>query len=58
MIELYICGLREFGLGIVMIIQTLSGISHDVLQNLGFIIILGGSEQYVLDVAQAYQQMT
>gem|GEM_PF-602911 len=55
LIELYVRGLRKFSLGTIMITQTLSGISHDVLQNLGFIIILGGSEPYVMDIMQAYR---
>ena len=55
MIELYVRGLRKFSLGTIMITQTLSGISHDVLQNLGFIIILGGSEPYVSDISQSYK---
>jgi len=55
LIELFVRGLRKFGLGTVMVTQTLTNVSVDVLQNLGFVIILGGPDPYVNEVAQVYK---
>lgn len=53
--ELMVRGLRKFGLGTILITQTLSGVSNDVLQNIPLIIVLGGNDAYVASIGQALQ---
>jgi DNA helicase HerA-like ATPase len=45
-------GARKFGLGTVMVSQTITGIDVNVLQNIPLMIILGGSDAYVKGVAE------
>ncbi len=45
--ELIVRGFRKFNVGIVLITQTLSSVSSDVLQNIGLFLVLGGSDAYV-----------
>jgi DNA helicase HerA-like ATPase len=46
-------GARKFGLGTVMVTQTITGIDSNVSQNIPLMIILGGSDAYVNEVAKA-----
>jgi len=46
-------GARKFGLGTVMVSQTITGIDANVLQNIPLMIVLGGSDAYVNEVAKA-----
>jgi DNA helicase HerA-like ATPase len=46
-------GARKFGLGTIMVSQTITGIDSNVLQNIPLMIILGGSDAYVNEVAKA-----
>jgi small ligand-binding sensory domain FIST len=41
----------KFGLG-MMITQTITGINEDILQNIPLMIVLGGSDAYVNEVAK------
>ena len=45
-------GARKFGLGTVMVSQTITGIDANVLQNIPLMIVLGGSDAYVNEVAK------
>ncbi len=53
-LELCIRGLRKFGIGLVLICQSLSNVKYDILQNIGTSIILGGSDPYVESIASIY----
>jgi len=46
-------GARKFGLGTIMVTQTITGIDVSILQNIPLMIILGGSDAYVNEVAKA-----
>jgi DNA helicase HerA-like ATPase len=46
-------GAGKFGLGTFMVTQTITGIDVNVLQNIPLMIILGGSDAYVNEVAKA-----
>jgi len=46
------CVTAKFGLGTVMVSQTITGIDVDVLQNIPLMIVLGGSDAYVNEVAK------
>ncbi|WP_054848999.1 hypothetical protein [Vulcanisaeta sp. JCM 14467] len=50
--ELLVRGVRKFGLGVIYITQTITGISNDILQNIPLIIVLGGNDAYVASVSQ------
>jgi DNA helicase HerA-like ATPase len=43
---------RKFGLGAVMVSQTITSIDVNVLQNIPLMIVLGGSDAYVNEVAK------
>jgi len=43
----------KFGLGTIMITQTITGIDANVLQNIPLMIVLGGDDTYVNEVAKA-----
>jgi len=45
-------GARKFGLGTIMVTQTITGIDVSILQNIPLMIILGGSDAYVNEVAK------
>ena len=45
-------GTRKFGLGTVMVTQTITSIDTNVLQNIPLMIILSGSDAYVNEVAK------
>jgi hypothetical protein len=53
LMEYIVRGARKFGLGTIMITQTITGIDANVLQNIPLMIILGGSDAYVNEVAKA-----
>jgi len=53
LMEYIVRGARKFGLGTIMISQTITGIDANVLQNIPLMIILGGSDAYVNEVAKA-----
>jgi hypothetical protein len=53
LMEYIVRGARKFGLGTIMITQTITGIDVDVLQNIPLMIVLGGSDAYVNEVAKA-----
>jgi len=52
LMEYIVRGARKFGLGTFMITQTITGIDVDVLQNIPLMIVLGGSDAYVNEVAK------
>ena len=52
LMEYIVRGARKFGLGTFMITQTITGIDTNVLQNIPLMIILGGSDAYVNEVAK------
>jgi hypothetical protein len=52
LMEYIVRGARKFGLGTIMITQTITGIDSNVLQNIPLMIILGGSDAYVNEVAK------
>jgi hypothetical protein len=52
LMEYIVRGARKFGLGTFMITQTITGIDTNVLQNIPLIIVLGGSDAYVNEVAE------
>jgi hypothetical protein len=52
LMEYIVRGARKFGLGTVMVSQTITGIDTNVLQNIPLMIILGGSDAYVNEVAK------
>jgi hypothetical protein len=52
LMEYIVRGARKFGLGTIMITQTITGIDANVLQNIPLMIILGGSDAYVNEVAK------
>jgi len=45
-------GARKFGLGTIMVTQTITGIDVSILQNIPLMIVLGGSDAYVNEVAE------
>jgi len=53
LMEYIVRGARKFGLGTVMVTQTITGIDANVLQNIPLMIVLGGSDAYVNEVAKA-----
>jgi hypothetical protein len=53
LMEYIVRGARKFGLGTIMVTQTITGIDSNVLQNIPLMIILGGSDAYVNEVAKA-----
>jgi hypothetical protein len=53
LMEYIVRGARKFGLGTIMITQTITGIDVNVLQNIPLMIVLGGSDAYVNEVAKA-----
>ncbi|WP_069806899.1 ATP-binding protein [Vulcanisaeta thermophila] len=53
--QLYVRGLRKFGLGTIFITQTLSDIDDDIIRNIPLAVILGGPDPYVLSVAEKYK---
>ena len=53
LMEYIVRGARKFGLGTIMVTQTITGIDANVLQNIPLMIILGGSDAYVNEVAKA-----
>jgi len=53
LMEYIVRGARKFGLGTVMVSQTITGIDVNVLQNIPLMIVLGGSDAYVNEVAKA-----
>ena len=53
LMEYIVRGARKFGLGTIMITQTITGINEDILQNIPLMIILGGNDAYVNEVAKA-----
>ena len=52
LMEYIVRGARKFGLGTVMVSQTITGINEDILQNIPLMIVLGGSDAYVNEVAK------
>jgi hypothetical protein len=52
LMEYIVRGARKFGLGTIMITQTITGINEDILQNIPLMIILGGNDAYVNEVAK------
>jgi hypothetical protein len=52
LMEYIVRGARKFGLGTFMITQTITGINEDILQNIPLMIILGGNDAYVNEVAK------
>jgi hypothetical protein len=52
LMEYIVRGARKFGLGTVMVSQTITGIDVNVLQNIPLMIVLGGSDAYVNEVAK------
>jgi DNA helicase HerA-like ATPase len=46
-------GARKFKIGTIMITQTITGIDVSILQNIPLMIVLGGSDAYVNEVAKA-----
>jgi len=52
LMEYIVRGARKFGLGTIMITQTITGIDVNVLQNIPLMIVLGGSDAYVNEVAK------
>jgi len=52
LMEYIVRGARKFGLGTVMVTQTITGIDTSVLQNMPLMIVLGGSDAYVNEVAK------
>jgi hypothetical protein len=52
LMEYIVRGARKFGLGTVMVSQTITGIDANVLQNIPLMIVLGGSDAYVNEVAK------
>jgi len=52
LMEYIVRGARKFGLGTVMVSQTITGIDTNVLQNIPLMIVLGGSDAYVNEVAK------
>jgi hypothetical protein len=53
LMEYIVRGARKFGLGTIMVSQTITGIDVSILQNIPLMIILGGSDAYVNEVAKA-----
>jgi hypothetical protein len=53
LMEYIVRGARKFGLGTIMVTQTITGIDTNVLQNIPLMIVLGGSDAYVNEVAKA-----
>ena len=53
LMEYIVRGARKFGLGTFMVTQTITGIDVNVLQNIPLMIVLGGSDAYVNEVAKA-----
>jgi hypothetical protein len=53
LMEYIVRGARKFGLGTIMVSQTITGIDANVLQNIPLMIVLGGSDAYVNEVAEA-----
>jgi len=53
LMEYIVRGARKFGLGTIMVSQTITGIDTSVLQNIPLMIVLGGSDAYVKGVAEA-----
>jgi len=52
LMEYIVRGARKFGLGTVMVTQTITGIDVSILQNIPLMIVLGGSDAYVNEVAK------
>jgi len=52
LMEYIVRGARKFGLGTIMVTQTITGIDTNVLQNIPLMIVLGGSDAYVNEVAK------
>jgi hypothetical protein len=52
LMEYIVRGARKFGLGTIMVTQTITGIDVNVLQNISLMIVLGGSDAYVNEVAK------
>jgi hypothetical protein len=52
LMEYIVRGARKFGLGTIMVTQTITGIDVNVLQNIPLMIVLGGSDAYVNEVAK------
>jgi hypothetical protein len=52
LMEYIVRGARKFGLGTVMVSQTITGIDVNILQNIPLMIVLGGSDAYVNEVAK------
>jgi len=52
LMEYIVRGARKFGLGTIMVSQTITGIDTNVLQNIPLMIVLGGSDAYVNEVAK------
>jgi DNA helicase HerA-like ATPase len=52
LMEYIVRGARKFGLGTIMVTQTITGIDVNVLQNIPLMVILGGSDAYVNEVAE------
>jgi hypothetical protein len=52
LMEYIVRGARKFGLGTIMVSQTITGIDVNVLQNIPLMIVLGGSDAYVNEVAK------
>jgi len=52
LMEYIVRGARKFGLGTIMVTQTITGIDVNVLQNIPLMIILGGNDAYVNEVAK------
>jgi len=52
LMEYIVRGARKFGLGTIMITQTMSSVDTNVLQNIPLMIVLGGSDAYVNEVAK------
>jgi hypothetical protein len=52
LMEYIVKGARKFGLGTIMVSQTITKIDEEVLQNIPLMIVLGGSDAYVNEVAK------
>jgi Predicted ATPase len=52
LMEYIVRGARKFGLGTIMVTQTITGIAVYFLQNIPLMIVLGGSDAYVNEVAK------
>ncbi len=54
LLELTVRGFRKLGVGTMLITQSVSDISHTIVENIGLAILLGGPDSYVMNLAHVF----